>query len=141
MSYYYVKDVFKDIKGHDFLGKIQEYHDETGEPIYFSIRLKIPKGSPQELTFLKNMKTHLKTHHLELVKNYLPLSAFRVAQKTHLKSQYYKSKLECALIENAIRQIQEYDPFYLTMDDIHEGDMMLTSLTYKKMYYEEKIYA
>jgi hypothetical protein len=139
MSYYYVKEVFKDPTMYCLLRKIQEYHDETGEPIYFSVRLKFPFCCPQESQFLNNMKTYLKTHHLELVKKYLPVATYKTAQKTHIRHQYYQTKLESVFIENAIQQIQEYDPFYLTMDDIHEGDSMLTNLEFKNIYYKEKM--
>lgn len=140
---YYVNDVFEDeIKKHYyFLRKIQEYHDETGNPIYFSIRLNIPMGSQQELKLLQNMKNNLKTYQLDNVKQYLSKTTHKTAQKTYNKTQYYKCKLKYAFIENAIQQIQEYDPFHLTMDDIHECDNFMLNLTYKKMYYEEKMYA
>lgn len=138
MKGYYVQDVFESIKS-GFLEKVRDYHDETGRPIYVSIRVKKPPCCPDEKQLLQNMQTYLRGYNLELVGQYLPLTTHKKARETHIRTQYYNYKLKIAFIEDAIQQIGGYDPFYITMDDIHETDMLLMELINRQMYYKEKM--
>ena len=85
------------------------------------------------------MEERLLPHHLDLVCQYLPITTLQTAQETYIRSRYEKYKLQAAFIENAMEQIRNYDPFFLTMDDVHESDMLMTGLISKKLFYEEKI--
>ena len=122
-----------------FLKKIQQYHDETAEPIYFSMRLPSPLRCPEELKQLCGMKERLQPHHLDLVHQYLPRNTVKTARHNYFRSQYYKSKLKVGFVMNAILQIQEFDPFYITMDEIHHSDHLMMELISEKQFYEEKI--
>jgi hypothetical protein len=139
----FVHDVFDDEEFHpmSFLGKIEEYHQETGSPIYVSIRMKFPPHSPTEEMLLSHIKTNLQPHHLDLVRYYLPKTVIKAARASHIRSHYYKYKLQVSFVEHALKQVQEHDPFFFTMDDIHESDMMMMGLLSKKVFYEEKIMA
>lgn len=138
---HYVWCVFDgdDIKKHNFLKKIQDYHEETGSPIYFSFHLNKPLNNPEEKRFLQNMTSNIGENNLGLVKQFLSQRTYDKAKETHLKSKYYKYKIQSMFIENAIEQIRGYDPFYFTMDDIHDADAFQTVLVYKKSYYNEKM--
>jgi hypothetical protein len=137
---YFTHDVFGNVgEKNYFLRKVQEYHDETYEPIYFSTRIRKKPGCLNELELLNNIRVHLNAENTDLVKEFLSLRTIKTARDTYVRSQYYKYKLEIVFIENAVRQIQDYDPFFLTMDDIHESDALLLDLITKKMYYEEKL--
>jgi hypothetical protein len=132
---FFVQNVFEN-SSISFLKKIQDYHEETGLPIEVHIRLKTPRHSP---SWLGTMEERLLPHHLHLVRQYLPTTTLRTARETHLRSCYDKYKLQVAFVESAMEQVRNYDPFFLTMDEIHESDMILTSLLSKKQFYEEKI--
>lgn len=115
-----------------FLQKIQDYHDETGSPIFVSIRHKTPQ---RPVAWLRGMLPQ----HLDLVRQFLPATTLQTARRTYLRSQYDKFRLQEAFVQAAILQIQEYDPFFLTMDDIHQSDMLQMGLISKKQFYQEKI--
>ena len=138
---FYVDKVFENSTNVSFLEKIQEYHNETGLPIDVRIRLKTCQCCPdeQEVRWLETMEERLLPHHLDIVRQYLPTTTLQTARVTYLRSCYDKYKLQVAFVENAMDQVRDYDPFFLTMDDIHESDMLLTSLLSKKLFYEEKI--
>lgn len=137
---YFTQDVFGNVgEKNYFLKKVQEYHDETSEPIYFSAHIRKKPRCLNELELLSNIRIHLNAENTDLVKKFLPLTTIKTARDTYIRSQYYKHKLEIVFIENAVHQIQDYDPFFLTMDDIHESDALLLDLITKKMYYEEKL--
>lgn len=119
-----------------FLRKIQEYHEETGLPVEVSIRLK---PAPRCPSWLGTMEERLLPHHLDLVRQHLPATTLQTARDTHLRACYDKHKLQAAFVENARDQVRDYDPFFLTMDEVHESDMLLTSSLSKKRFYEEKI--
>lgn len=137
---FYVDNVFKNSTNVSFLEKIQEYHNETGLAIDVRIRLKTRQCcSEEEDRWLGTMEERLLPHHLDLVRQYLPTTTLQTARDTYLRSCYDKYKLQVAFVENAMDQVRDYDPFFLTMDDIHESDMLLTSLLSKKLFYEEKI--
>jgi len=141
---YFVHDVFHNDECRrpiSFLRKVEEYHQETGNPIHISIRMKSPPHCPTEKRLLCHVKTNLLPHHLDLVRQYLPKTVMKTAQGSHIRSYYYRYKLQVAFVENALEQVQEYDPFFFTMDDIHESDMLMMDLLSKKVFYEEKIMA
>ncbi len=115
-----------------FLQKIQDYHDETGLPIFVSIRRKPPQ---RPATWLRGMLPQ----HLDLVRQFLPATTIQTARRTYMRSQYDKFRFQEAFVQAAILQIQEYDPFFLTMDDIHQSDMLQMGLISKKQFYQEKI--
>lgn len=120
--------------------KIQEYHDDTGEPIYFSLKQPFSlKTCPQETKLLQDIKQHLLPHQLSLVHQFLPSQVYETARKAFLREQYYRLKLQSVFLEHAIEQIREHDPFYLSMDDFHDMGMMLTELSYQQLYYKEKM--
>lgn len=137
---YYVQNVFEESDNkYTFLEKINEYHEETGLPISLSIRRKFPLSFHKEPSWLRSMEERLLPHHLDLVCQYLPITTLQTAQETYIRSRYEKYKLQAAFVENAMEQIRNYDPFFFTMDDVHESDMLLTGLISKKLFYEEKI--
>lgn len=116
-----------------FLQKIQDYHDETGLPIFVSIKCKPPPYCPA--TWLRAMLPQ----HTDLVRQFLPVSTVQTAYRTYWRSQYEKCKLQEAFVRDAITQVQEYDPFFLTMDEIHQSDMLVMGMISKKQFYQEKI--
>lgn len=123
-----------------FLQKIQQYHEETGNLIRMSMKKKKRATScPVEAGLLHTMQNNLLPHHLEMVRQYLPPRVYKKARETFLWSQYHQLKQKISFIEDAVQQVQEYDPFYLTMDDIHEADMMLTQMISRMMYYHGMI--
>lgn len=135
----HVSDVFQDTSTHPFLKKVQEYHDETGNPIELSMKRKKKPHCPQEKQLLRGIQQNLLPHHIDMIRQYIPPRAHKTARETFLWSQYHEIKQRIAFIENAVQQIQEYDPFYLTMDDIHGSDMMLTELISAMIYYREMV--
>lgn len=138
--HHHILDVFGKTTGlPPCLSKVQDYHDETGNCIRFSLRLKPKPECPEELRHLRAMKARVGSYHLDMIKKYLPLSALKNARQTYFKNQYYKSKHQETFLKNAIQQILEYDPFFLTIDDIHEMETMQLKMTYKRIYYEEKM--
>ena len=132
----FVQDVFENTDSLFFLKKIQDYHEETGLPVEVRTRLKTQRPSP---SWLETMEERLIPHHLDLVRQYLPRKTLETAKGVYLRACYDKYKLQVAFVENAVDQVRDYDPFFLTMDEIHESDMLLTSLLSKKRFYEEKI--
>jgi hypothetical protein len=138
---FFVQNVFeKSDNTCSFLDKIQEYHDETGLPISFSIRLKFAQHSPDESNhWLTTMEERLLPQHLELILEYLPMTTLQKARNNYIRSCYDKYKLQVSFVQHSLDQIQNYDPFFITMDDIHQSDMLLTGLISKKLFYEEKI--
>lgn len=137
----YQKQVFSTISSqYNFLSKIQQYHDEIGFPIHVSVKHKQVKNNySTSTTLFSNIQNNLEPHHIVLVKQYLPATIYKIAYDTYMRRCYHETKLQIAFLQGAMEQIQEYDPFYLTMDDIHEMDMVWTSLSYKLVYYREKI--
>ena len=131
---YWVHHIFEE--GPPFLKKIQDFHNETGLPIWVSLR---PWKRPEHSDWLWRAGDRLLPQHRDLVRQYLPATTVQIARDTYTRSQYHKYKLHVAFVENAIAQIQDYDPFFLTMDDIHDSDMLLTDLISKKLFYQEKI--
>lgn len=127
-------DLFPDLSHYAFLYKIQQYHDETHLPIYVVLK-SIPRI--QSSILFSNMKQHLDHHHITLVREYLPPSLYKIARETYRRFQYRLVKAKRLFLEQALRQIQDYDDFYLTMDDIHEIDSVMTSLLYQELYYRE----
>ena len=139
---FFVENVFENRDSStfsSFLEKIQEYHDETGLAICFSIRLKSSLPCHEEPSWLRTIEEQLLPHHLDLVRQYLPITTLQTARDAYIRSRYDKYKLQVAFVENAVEQVRDYDPFFLTMDDIHQSDMLLTGLISKKLFYEEKI--
>lgn len=138
---FFVQNVFEKSNNIcSFLDKIQEYHDETGLPISFSIRLKFAQRSSDESNhWLTTMEERLLPQHLKLILEYLPMTTIKKAQDNYIRSRYDKYKLQVAFVQHALDQIRKYDPFFITMDDIHQSDMLLTGLMSKKLFYEEKI--
>lgn len=128
----YRKDLFPNLSQYNFLKKIQQFHDETNLPIYISIK-RLPVVPPS--TIISEFQQKMEPFHIELVKKYLSPKIYRIAQDTYKRSQYHQIKLKITFLENAIQQIQEYDVFYLNMDDIHEIDMVITCLSYQQMDY------
>lgn len=140
MKHHYVSEVFGEATSlPSCLLKIDDYHDETGNSILFSIRLKPKPECPKELKHLHTMKSRVGSYHLDMIKKYLPMSALENARQTYFKNQYYKSKHQETFLRNAIQQILDYDPFFLTIDDIHNIEMIQLKITYKRIYYEEKL--
>lgn len=135
----YVEQVFNGFPLCPFLQKIQEYQKETSRPIYMSMKKKREISCPVEMELLDNIQNNLLPHHLEMVRQYIPSSVYKKARETFLWSQYHKLKRKISFIENAVQQVQDHDPFYLSMDDIHEADMMLTDMISKMMYYRDLV--
>jgi hypothetical protein len=125
-----------------FLQKIQDYHEETGLPVSVPVRLKPPPRDCSEEGkngWLRTMKRRLLPHHFDLVRQYLPMTTLHTARETYIRTRYNQYKLQVAFVENATDQVRGYDPFFLTIDEVHESDMLLTLLVSKKLFYEEKI--
>ena len=131
----YRKNLFPDVFQFGFLHKIQQYHDETNLPIY--VALKFLPQIPHPSGFLSNMKQHLAPHHKIWVKEYLPPTVFKMARQTYRRYHYHHIKAKRLFVEQALEQIRDYDEFYLTMDDIHEMDSVMTTLFYQELYYRE----
>lgn len=137
---YFTQDVFG--TKHDdniFLRKIKEYEDETGEPIYLSGRIRDHFGCREELELLGNIRQYVSTDNTDLIGSFLSMTTIKKARETYYRSQYFRCKLKALFIENAVSQINEYEPFFLTMDDIHESDSLVLNLEIKKVYYQEKL--
>jgi hypothetical protein len=83
------------------------------------------------------MKQHLDHHHITLVREYLSPSLYKIARETYRRFQYRLVKAKRLFLEQALQQIRDYDNFYLTMDDIHEMDSVMTSLFYQELYFQE----
>lgn len=117
-----------------FLQKIQDYHDETGLPIFVSIRHRPPPK--RSAAWIRDMLPQ----HTDLVRRFLPTTTIQTARHTYRRSQYEKHKLQEAFVRDAIHQIREYDPFFLTMDEIHQSDMLMMRLISKKQFYNGPSY-
>lgn len=133
--YFHVKQIFPNLSQYNFLNKIGQFHEETDHRIYVSVK-KNPFFYTRS-TFLENMNENLGLYHKQLVQKYLSPNVYKVARETYRRSLYHQTKLQIEFLKNAIQQIREYDEFYLSMEDIHEMDSVMTSLLYKKLYYME----
>lgn len=122
------------------LQKLQEYQKETGDVIHTPKARYKPLGCPKEAILLRGIQNNLLPPHIDLIRQYLPLDVVKTAQMTHMRAEHRKLEKKVFFLENAVRQIGEHDPFFLTMDDIHEVDMMLTQFLSKMAYYHENIY-
>lgn len=141
-SYYYITNVFpqtqtpKLTRNQEVLfNKIQEYHDETQQTIRCNVRIKRKSGCKTEYNLLQKIKKNLTEHQIQCLKQFIP---YDHAKKLYWKEKYEKYKLQVDFLENAMNQITEYDPFFLTMDDRHEIDMLLTNLISIQQYINGK---
>lgn len=124
------------------LQKINNFQQETGMTIHVHFKNKKKcLTDPDELLLLQKMRAHLLPHHVGLVGKFLPTRVVDEAKKNFHRTRCHTIKKQIHFLTEAIQQIQEYDPFYLTMDDVHESDMMLSDLMLRRMYYEELLRA
>lgn len=134
----FVHTLFPQYYQHPFLQRVQDFHNETGEPIYLSIK-QYSITCPTESKILNTISQHLTPHHISLISGYIPKHVMDTARHTYHRTQYHKIKQQSLFIENAVQQIGEYDPFFLSMDNIHDHDALLTSLLQQKSYHQEQI--
>jgi hypothetical protein len=113
------------------LQKIQAYQEETQEPIPTHKKT----ACPEEKKRLREVRDRLLPHHISLVRQYLP----RRVYENVWRSQYRQLRRRLVFLENAIAQIGEYDPFFLTMDDIHDADRIMTGLLSRMVFYRDRV--
>lgn len=135
-----VEHVFPDrLMSSTCLRKIKDFQEETGTTINVRYKNKKIQSDQEELFLLQKIGVHLLPHHISLVGQFLPLRILDEAKKNFHRTRYNTIKKQIQFLTEAMEQIREYDPFYFTMDDVHESDMMLSDLMLRGMYYEEML--
>lgn len=129
---YYVWDVFPE--GCCLTRIIKQYHQETGKPVFLTIQKK--KTIPPPVSTL--VYERLVPEHLELIRSYLPRRVLREARAAHYRKLYHQHKLRVVFVGEALRQMREHDPFFVSIDDVHEADGVLTGMTSAMAYYAEQ---
>lgn len=124
------------------LQKMKEFQEETATTIQVPCeKRQVSFGCCQELELLKKIQENVLPYHMTLICSMIPLHVVATAKKTFFRRKYHNIKKKIQFLTHAVQQIQEHDPFYLTMDDVHESDMLLTDLMLRQMYYEEMLRA
>ena len=131
-----VETLFPKMKENQCLQKMSEFQEEIGI-FSFSSKPPSPLGCKEELNLLRDIEKKTYPHHITMIRSFISQSVMKNAKKTHIKKKYRIVQKQIRFLESAVQEIQEYDPFYLSMDDIHESDMMLSTLMLRAMYYEE----
>lgn len=132
----FVQQIFPHYYQYPFLQRIQDYHDETGEAIHISMKY-YSNGCPVESALLTTISNQFTAHHIALVSEYLPPRVFLMARYIYHRTQYNDLKKQSLFIEKAMRQIGEYDNFFMSMENVHECDALLTLLLQQRLYYQE----
>lgn len=134
MQGYYVGDVFpKQQHQYRFVEAVEQYHRETGQPVFLP-RQKKKKEDGAAAALL----SRLLPEHLELVRAFLPLRVLREARAAYYRNLYHALKLRVVFVGEALSQVRDYDPFLVSMDDVHEADAALTSMTSLMGYYADQ---
>lgn len=126
---YYVWDVFPG--GCRLTGILEQYHQETGQPVF----LPRQKPPPTPTSLSTQRFERLLPEHLVLIRSFLPRRVLREARAAHYRKLYHQFKLRVVFIEEALRQMRDYDPFFVAMDDVHEADAELTTMASAMAYY------
>lgn len=132
MHGYYVWDVFPERC--QLTGILEQYHQDTGQPIYLPQQKKPPPPCAPSLA-----PERLLPQHLEMIRSFLPRRVLREARAAHYRALYHRFKLRVVFIGEALHQMRDYDPFFVVMDDVHEADAMLTSMTSAMAYYADRM--
>jgi len=120
-----------------FLQKIKDYHEETEHPIYVKMKHTKPFGSKEEYTLLKTIDTMLTDYDKSLVSKFIPQKTKKTMMIEINRREYRKTLTQIAFIEEAISQIQTYDPFYFCMDELHLADSLMTILVIDLQRFKE----
>ena len=135
---YYVWDVFsdEDARHSRFVDAIAQYHLDTGKPILLPRQRQAPSSAPPSTPLWHE---RLLPHHLEMVRSYLPQRVIREARRAHYRKLYHRLKRRVVFVGEALSQVRGHDPFFLSMDDVHDADAALTSMTSWMAYYAERM--
>ena len=135
-----VEHVFPDIISTcTCLQKIRDFQEETTTTIHVPYKKQPSFGCREELKLVRNIEENVLPHHIQLIYSMMPLHVLANAKKTFFRMKYHDIGKKIRFLTNAVQQIQEHDPFYLTVDDVNESDMLLTDLMWRQMYYEEML--
>lgn len=136
---YYVWDVFseEDARHFRFVDAVIQHHRDTGQPIFLPAQKKRQK--PHTASALRGRLEALAPQHLELVRACLPRRVVREARAAYYRDLYQRLKLKVLFVREALSQMRAHDPFSLTMDDVHDADAALTSMTSWMVYYTDQM--
>lgn len=124
-----------------FLNKIREFEEETEDLIRVRNRTQSSrdkKDTDDERKLLSDIETFLCPDVIRRIREMLPRPVLDKIQQDYPSKMYRERELQIKYIDCAISQVQQYDEFYFTSEDLRVAYKMKGVLQLEMDYFREK---